>query len=151
MAGAVSLSGRISYIARDGVTRADSGARILILPEKRQGTALLSIEGFRNGAQAADLQLAQESLRLLGGAYAIADDGGRYQATLNSGGVYDVLIVSRHQSRDGRPALPAEVDRILGSYFDRPRLLIGQTQFHFSRLRYHGHEPELRDHVFVAG
>lgn len=142
------IRGRITYIAPDGESRADAGARILVLPEKRLGTARLSVAGFRSGASETDAQLARESLRLLGGAFTLADSLGNYAASLTSSGPYHLLLISRYQAGDSRPVGFDELDRVLGEYFDKPAQLIGQMRYDFSRFRYQGQEPAIRDHVF---
>jgi hypothetical protein len=143
-----SLTGRITYVTAEGESRPDAGARVLVLPEQRPGSTLLSVEGFRAHAAAADLQLAREAIRLYGGAYEIADEQGRYAAMLSSSGAYQILIVSNYQPRPAA-AVPPEVLKSLGRYFERPQLLIGQTAYEFVQWRYSGREPAVRDQVFA--
>ena len=145
--GTPALTGRISYVKADGESLPDAGARVLILPEERPGSTLLPVEGFRAHAAAADLQLAQESMKLYGGAYVMADEHGRYGADLTSSGSYEVLIISNYQSRPAG-AVPADLIKTLGRYFERPQLLIGQTAYVFTHLRFTGREPAVRDQVF---
>lgn len=142
------LVGRMTYVGADGESRPDAGARILAFPETRAGASRLSVVGFRTGASEADRQLASESLKLLGGAYAIADAEGRYQLSLTSSGPYYLLMISRYQAREGGGLLPPELSKVLGEYFESGAPLIGQTQFSFTRFRYLGREAEPRDHVF---
>jgi hypothetical protein len=141
------LTGRITYITADGESRPDAGARVLVFPEHRQGSTLLSVDGFRSSAAAADLQLARESMKLYGGAYVIADEHGRYGADLSSSGTYQVLTISNYQPRPAGP-VPADLLNSLGRYFDRPQQLIGQTAYDFAHLRFTGREPAVRDQVF---
>ena len=145
---APALRGRITYIAADGEARADAGARVLLLPESRPGTAKLSVAGFRSGASESDIHLARESLRLLGGGYVVADGQGRYEAPLASSGAYHLLLISNYQERTSSGALPADLSKTLADYFDKPTQLIGQTQFDLGRFRYQGREAAIRDHVF---
>lgn len=145
--GTQALTGRITYVTADGESRPDAGARVLIFPENRQGSTLLSVDGFLANAAAADLQLAQESMKLYGGAYVMADDHGRYGAELTSSGTYEILMISNYQSRPAG-ALPSDLLKILGRYFNRPQLLIGQTAYEFTHLRFTGREPAVRDQVF---
>jgi len=145
------LRGRITYIASDGEARADAGARVLLLPEARPGTAKLSVAGFRAGAAETDIHLARESLRLLGGGYAVADAEGRYEASLASSGPYHLLLISNYQERTSAGPLPAELSRTLAAFFDKPAQLMGQTQFDLGRFRYQGRDAAIRDHVFQRG
>jgi len=142
------LVGRITYVGADAEARPDAGARILAFPESRAGSSKLSVVGFRNGSAETDRQLAGESLRLLGGAFAVADAEGRYQLFLTSSGPYYLLMISRYQARDPGGALPSDLSKILVDYFDSPAPLIGQTQYSFTRFRYLGRESAPRDHVF---
>jgi hypothetical protein len=146
-AGTQALTGRITYVTADGESLPDVGARVLIFPENRQGSTLLSVEGFRANAADADLQIAQDSMKLYGGAFVIADDHGRYGADLTSSGTYEVLIISNYQSRPAA-ALPADLIKSLSRYFERPQQLIGQTAYEFTHLRFTGREPAVRDQVF---
>lgn len=144
---AAALTGRITYRTADGESRPDAGTRVLLFPENRQGSTLLSVDGFRSNAAAADLQLARESMKLYGGAYVIADEQGRYGADLSSSGTYEILIISNYQSRPAGP-LPPDLLKALGRYFDRPQQLIGQTAYEFAHFRFTGRETAVRDHVF---
>ncbi|HVJ87351.1 MAG TPA: hypothetical protein VM452_16960 [Caulifigura sp.] len=144
---APALTGRITYVTADGESRPDAGARVLLFPENRQGSTLLSVEGFRANAAAADLQLARDSMKLYGGAFVTADEQGRYGADLSSSGTYEILIISNYQSRPAGQ-LPPDLLKALGRYFDRPQLLIGQTAYEFSHFRFTGREPAVRDQVF---
>jgi len=144
---APALTGRITYITADGESLPDAGARVLMFPEQRQGSALMSVDGFRASAAAADLQLARESIKLSGGAFVIADERGRYGADLTSSGTYEILIISNYQSRPAGP-LPGDLLKALARYFDRPQQLVGQRSYEFFHLRFTGREPAVRDHVF---
>lgn len=146
-AGAQALTGRITYINADGESLPDAGARVLIFPEHRQGSTLLPVAGFLANAAEADLQIAQESMKLYGGAYVMADDHGHYGADLTSSGTYEILIISNYQSRPAG-ALPADLLKSLARYFDRPQHLIRQTAYEFTHLRFTGREPVVRDQVF---
>jgi len=143
----LALTGRITYVTADGESRPDARARVLIFPEIRQGTTQLSIDGFRADAADADLQLARESMKLSGGAYVLADELGRYGANLSSSGTYQILMISNYQSRPAGP-LPADLQKALARYFDRPQQLIGQRAYEFTHLRFTGREPAVRDQVF---
>jgi hypothetical protein len=144
---APALTGRITYVTADGESRPDAGARILLLPELRPGSTLLSVDGFRANAAAADVQLAQDALKLLGGAFTSADEQGRYGADLSSSGVYEILIVSNYQSRPAGP-LPEDLLKALSRFFDRPQQLVGQTAYEFTHIRFTGRESSVRDQVF---
>ena len=142
------LTGRITYDSDDGGTKPDAGARIIALPEQRQGTAMIAVVGFRAGADEADQQLARASLRALGGDIAVADEQGQYTIRLPSAGAYQLLILSRHQPRDDAVPPDAALQRALAAYFERPTGLIGAVQYHFSTFRFQGGSAAPRDHTF---
>ena len=142
------LTGRILYLTSDGVPRPDDGARILVLPQERQGTSKLSVVGFRSGASSTDQQFARSSLREAGGDYAITDSDGRYTIQLPTAGTYHVLLISRHQPRNDGEFLEPDLQRILRGYFDRPTGLIGSVMYELSEFRYQGGRPAPRDHTF---
>jgi hypothetical protein len=143
------LTGRITYDSDDGGTKPDAGARIIALPEQRQGTATIAVAGFRAGADDADQQLARASLRALGGDFVIADEQGQYTIKLPAAGAYQLLVLSRHQPRDDAEPLDAAVQRALAAYFDRPTGLVGAVQYHYSTFRFQGQSPAPRDHTFA--
>ena len=142
------LTGRISYVAVDGATRPDAGARILILPEQRQGTAKLPPEGFRPGANEEDQRLARAAIRALGGDFAIADAEGRYEAQLPQAGLYQVILLSRYQARAEGTPVEASVMQFLATYFDRPAQIVGTASTHLSQFRYRGSGTSPRDQTF---
>ncbi len=142
------LTGRITFVNSDGATGPDEGARVIVLPEQREGSAKLAVVGFRAGASSADQQLSRTSLRALGGDYTIADAEGRYTIQLPNAGTYHVLIMSRHQPRDDAGFLDPNVQRILSEYFDRPASLIGPVAYHLGPFRFQGDSASPRDHLF---
>jgi hypothetical protein len=142
------LTGRITYMSAEGNMRPDAGARILALPQQRQGTATIGVAGFRAGADVADWELARASLRALGGDFAVADDEGRYAIELPGAGQYQLFILSRHQPRDDAEAIDPGLQQSLAAYFDRPSSLVGAVQYHVSTFRFTGAAAAPRDHAF---
>jgi hypothetical protein len=142
------VTGRVSYVGADGEVRPDAGARILMLPEERQGTAKLASDGFRAGANEADLKLGVASLRALGGDFAIATADGSYSITLPQAGVYQLLILSRYQARvEGSPPDAAAM-QLLTAYFDRPPQVAGEAALHIRPFRYRGSGTTTLDQTF---
>jgi hypothetical protein len=138
------ITGRISFISTDGQSLPDAGARVLVLPEERQGTSKLPVEGFRPGAAAEDLQLAIAAARAVGGDFAIVDAGGNYSIFLPRAGVFQVLTLSRYQQRDGT----ATQSDWLANYFERPAQVVGQAAEQSSVFPYRGSGSSPRDHTF---
>jgi hypothetical protein len=144
------LTGRIQYIDTAGETRPDAGARVLVLPEERSGSAKLSADGFRAGAAAGDLRLALGSVRAIGGDFAIATADGSYTLSVPAAGLYQLVILSRYQPRPETEPMDAAALQFLGQYFDRPAQVIGDAALHSSQFRYRGSGATQRDHSFEA-
>jgi hypothetical protein len=132
--GMATLTGRLTYVSPTGEPKPDRGARILVLPLERTGTAKLSTTGFRVGASDADQQVLAAAVRALGGEITLAGEDGTFSIAVPEGGRVGILMASRYQSRDDSSPLPEPVTRFIGSYFDRPDLLIGQVQYHFQTV-----------------
>lgn len=141
------LTGRISYIASGGEIHPDAGARVLVLPEERQGSLRLPADGLRPGANEQDLRVAVAAIRALGGDFCVADAEGRYAIHLPQAGLYQVLILSRYQPRDGGAAYHQAL-QFLTAYVDRPAQVLGETAVQISPFRYRGSGTTPRDHTF---
>ncbi len=141
------LTGRVSYIATGGELHPDAGARILVLPEERQGSTRLSAEGLRPGANEQDLRIAVAAIRALGGDFCVADADGRYTIHLPQAGLYQVLFLSRYQPRDNGAAYHQAL-QFLTAYFDRPAQVLGETAVQISPFRYRGSGTSPRDQTF---
>lgn len=148
--GGVAVTGRVTYRTAGGDSRPDVGARVIVLPEQRTGTAKLSVVGLRPADVDADFRLARAGLRALGGDVASVDAQGSFSIGLLRAGTYHILILSHHQARDNADETGdrAAVQTVLEAYFDRPRSLLGRLQFHLDVLRYSGSGAQLRDHTF---
>lgn len=128
------IRGEVSYVAPGGSLKPDHGARVLVLPLVRQGSAKIVGTGFRVGADAVDRQLLAASAEALGGELQLADDAGRFMVELASPGEYGVLIASRYQSRPEQVPLPERCQQFLAQYFERPDLMIGNVQYRYQQL-----------------
>lgn len=133
----LALNGRITYETATHETRPDKGARVMLLPVTRGGTAKLTEAGFRANADPIDSEMLRESVRVLGGAFTLADEAGGYQLEKLAAGEYLLVIASRFQSRDNDQTLPQESVQVLNRYFAFPARLLGQVavQAQFVRLR----------------
>jgi hypothetical protein len=139
------LQGRITYKTEAGESHPDRGARVMVFPAKRTGDTRLSVVGFRPGDSLADQQIANATLKELGGAAATADDQGEYQLSLEAG-TYQILVLSHFQSGDGTTKAP-NLKKWLADYFEVPEQLLGRVQHAFSRLRING-TGEVWDYAF---
>ncbi len=144
----LAIEGRVTYVNASGETRPDSGARILAIPARRTGTTKLGTASFIAGSNAVDLRLAQASIRVLGGDYALAGADGHYEIRLPATGKYQLLIVSRYQGRDPlQTGDPAGVG-VLKDWFEQPRSFFGQTQSIVTEVQFDGQNSSIRDQVF---
>jgi hypothetical protein len=142
------ISGRITYKTADGGSLPDRGARVLVLPRERDGTAKLSAAGFRAGDHPTDVRFATAALRALGGDLAIADDGGKFTLQLANPGTFHIVVISNYANRADSDEIDPELIRVLTPYFDQPSQIIGRTKVHFGQVRYKGTGTEIWDHSF---
>lgn len=143
-----SVRGRITYLTESGERRPDRGARVLLLPEKRDGTAKLAVAGFRAADSDADALVAAAGLRALGGDIAVVDDAGNFEVNSLKPGTYRILALSHFQPRDEKQPLNASLKGILDNFFDRSEQLLGKCRYHLGELKYSGKDAELWDHSF---
>ena len=143
------LSGRITYVTPSGDSRPDRGARVIVFPPQRGGSAKLSVAGFRAADEAADMQVAAASLKALGGALAVVGDDGTYSLTVPGPGDYQVLVLSHFQPRDSDKQTSARLRSLLESYFDRPDQLLGRLDYHHTQVRHKGVDSEIWDYSFA--
>lgn len=142
------INGRLTYVSVSGDSHPDSAARVLVLPDSREGTAKLTVEPFRSGAAEGDLRIAIAAIRAAGGDFVVADQDGRFTISLPKAGGYQLLLMSHYQPRDERDLLEPGTMSLLEQYFDRPKQLIGATAYHLSRFSYRGDGVSPRDHTF---
>ncbi len=145
---APAISGRITYKTPDGESLPDRGARVLILPREREGTAKLSANGFRAADHPADVRLAQAALRSLGGDLALTDDGGKFSVQLPNPGTFQIIVISNYASRDKTEETDPELVRHLTPFFEQPSQVLGRTKVHSGQVRYKGTGGEVWDHSF---
>ena len=133
----VAFRGRLTFRTDDGDRKADQGARIIVLPVERKGTAKLSVTGLRSGDQAEDQQFVEAGIRTLGGDVATTTGSGEFEIKLPGSGQFYILALSNSLSRDDEVDT-FEVEQALTSYFERPAQLLGQFMHHFEEVRYSG-------------
>lgn len=133
----VAFRGRLTYRTEDGERKADRGARVIVLPVERKGSAKLSVTGLRSGDQAEDQQFAETGIRTLGGDVATTTDTGEFEIKLLGSGQFYILALSNSLSRD-EEADVSDVEEALTSYFERPTQLLGRVMHHFEEVRYSG-------------
>ena len=143
------IRGRISYRTTEGSTKPDTGARVIVLPEKRAGIAKLPVDGFWSGANDADFRLAVAGLRELGGDAALVDADGNFEIKLPpTAGSYQLIAISSHNANEFNTPIPPSMNSILSEYFDRPKTLIRRLTFERSTVKFSGDAAESWDHTF---
>ncbi|MCX7422522.1 MAG: hypothetical protein NT013_23665 [Planctomycetia bacterium] len=142
------VRGRVTYQTDAGERRPDRGARVLLLPEKREGSAKLSVVGLRSADTDADVQIAATTLKAAGGEVAVVDELGNYEIGTLKPGTYRIVALSHFQPRDKRETLDGSLKGILDNFFDRSEQLLGKCRYHVGQLKYSGKETELWDHQF---
>ena len=147
---APALRGHITYKTEAGENRPDRGARVIVLPQNRQGQAKPAAVGFRAADSEADVKFATASIRALSGNVAVVDDEGNFEITLPAAGTYHILVVSHYQSCGENASTNAELQKVLESFFNKPGQLLGSLCYQFSQVRYKGHGTELWDYSFAV-
>ena len=142
------MRGRITYRTDTGESRPDTGARVIVLPIRREGEVRLPIAGFRAADSDADFQVARAAVRALGGDVARVGEDGSYEILLTNAGQYHVLVLSRFQPQTTERPTDAGLKSILESWFARPDQLLGQVRHQLGQTRYSGEAPQLWDHSF---
>ncbi len=142
------VRGRVTYQTDAGERRPDRGARVLLLPEKREGSTKLSVVGLRSADTDADVQIAATSLKAVGGEVAVVDESGNFEIGALKAGTYRILALSHFQPRDKRDTIDGSLKGILDNFFDRSEQLLGKCRYHLGELKYSGKETELWDHSF---
>jgi hypothetical protein len=140
------ISGAVTWQSADGQVRQDGGARVLAFPAGFPAAPPLAVAGFRAGTVPTERARAIAVIRAAGGDYAIADTAGRFTLQL-AAGRYQVLFLSRHQSRDSTQPPDEGINRLLAAYFDEPAGLVGSVGAALANAEFDGTSLQL-DHAF---
>ncbi len=146
--GQIAVRGRITYKTEQQSTRPDKGARVIVLPESRDGEARIPHVGFRGGDTPFNFKVAEAALHVLGGDAAIVNDKGEYEINLPEAGRYHIVIISHFQSRDESAKVDVSLRGLLRGYFDRPEQLLGKLAFRFDEINFNGDDVEIKDFTF---
>lgn len=142
------ITGRVTYVSEAGDTRPDDGSHIIALPKARGGTVKLDVAGFMVGSGGVDFQVAVAALNALGGDLVTADENGDYAIHLDEAGEYQLLVISRHQSRPWQVGVESDVQLLLDRFFIRPSTLLGQLAYQVQDVQYRGQGTSPRDISF---
>jgi hypothetical protein len=144
----VAFRGRLTYRTAEGDRKADRGARVIVLPVERKGTAKLSVTGLRSGDQTEDQHFAASGIRTLGGDVSTTDESGEFEIKLPGSGQFYILAMSNSVSRD-EAVDASDVEAALATYFERPTQLLGRVRHHFEEVRYSGDGVTPWDYSFA--
>jgi|GEM_PF-3747577 len=143
------VPGTVTFTDTKGAALPDRGARVLILPIVRRGSARIPGHGFRVGADETDWNILVSSVRALGGDCVITDGQGRYSLSVPTPGQYGILIVSRAQQRRPGDHPGAGPRKFLETYFERSDQMMGTSQVEFREIRLDGTTQSSRSTHFL--
>jgi hypothetical protein len=118
----------------------DEGAAIAVIPQTQDRPAEKApIEGLRPGDPTPDAgHRGIAILRELGGGYARADAGGRFQVRLPSRGRYLVLIISHEKPVRSADEIDTADVLKLGPYFVNAADLLGDRRYQLRQETFRG-------------
>jgi hypothetical protein len=117
----VPVEGKVLLRPRDGATRGDEGAVIIVLPAGKSPAKRLPITGLQlSDSPPVVGDATSVALTEFGGAVAWANASGAFTLFVPAAGSYNILILSRQAT--GAPVAPLQKPDIseLGKYFDAP-------------------------------
>jgi hypothetical protein len=138
--------GRITFLS-NGQRKPDRGARVIVLPRDRSGSAKLAVTGFRSGDSPEDHRVSVAALTAMGGAFATASDEGEFEVSLPASGQFYVLVLSNSLTREAEE-IGASVEEAVSPYFDRPTQLVGRVRCYVEEVRWSGEGTEPWDYSF---
>jgi hypothetical protein len=105
------------------------------VPQAERLEERIGVAGLRPGDPPPEpMQRGVEIIRTIGGAYARADDQGRYQLRLPDRGTYYVLVVSNHAEQASLDEIKTPDLLKMGRYFDTPTDLLGKQKYQWTEI-----------------
>ena len=127
------VTGSVTY-AEGPRSRVDVGAVAMLLPQGRRPDEKIPIKGLRPAdRQAGEGEKGIAMLRDIGGAYARADENGRFELQAPNSGRYWLVVISRERKRSGagRELQNADLAK-LARFFESAAGLFGDREFRIS-------------------
>jgi len=115
-------------------SRVDVGAVVMLLPQGRRPDEKIPIKGLRPADRQADEgEKGIAMLRDVGGAYARADENGRFELQVPNSGRYWLVVISREQKRTGagRELKNSDLAK-LARFFESAVGVLGDREFRIS-------------------
>lgn len=126
------VQGTVSYALR-GATLPDAGAVIMFLPQTKDPGRRLAADGLRPDDPLGQAPLAgAEELRNMGGAYARADEQGRFEVQLADPGTYFVLFLSGNARRQAGQDVQTQDLVKISRFVDGASDLLADSRYQFS-------------------
>lgn len=144
------ITGRITYRSETGESRPDRGARVIVFPSSRNGSARFSAVGLRPGDDDVDFTMTKTGLQLAGANVTRVDDEGKFEIKLPAAGSYQILVVSRFVSQNLNEQSDSKMDKTLNEFFLKPAEVIGKLATVFGPVSFNGEQPIKWDHAFEA-
>ena len=142
------IRGRITYRTQSGEVKPDKGARIIVLPVQRDGSALIPSAGVQDDSEeGADRELTSTMIRQLGGDFQTTDESGEFSVQLPNAGRFHLLVLSNALPREVGDNID-DIESVVGRYFDRPPTVLGRVQIYLDEVQYSGTGTTPWDHSF---
>jgi len=120
------LKGVVRFVNDSGISAADAGAIVLLLPTENTSKLRLDARPLREFADSKARQAIEAALETLGGSVRQADSSGTWTALVPSNVALTMTVISRHRSRPDSQPVPAEVLESLSLWFDSPIHITGR-------------------------
>jgi len=119
------LHGTVTWTEPGRDSSPDSGALVLLLPVRREGTWLLDSRALRSDAVDVEQAAITAALNALGASVQVTDEDGQFELQKRSEAAAALIVISRHVTEtDG--SLEANVRDALARWFENPAQLVGR-------------------------
>jgi len=119
------LHGTVTWTEPGRNASPDSGALVLLLPIRREGTWLLDSRALRSDAVDVERAAITAALNALGASVQVTDQDGQFELKKRSEAAAALIVISRHVTEtDG--SLEANVRDALARWFENPAQLVGR-------------------------
>ena len=132
----VPLDGRITFSSRESAPQADAGAVVIVLPNDKSPDKPLPATGFRpDDPPAGPSDPGVSALAALGGAMTRTGEDGRFALVVPRPGLYHILIISRHSTRNSGEVLERQHLKELANYFDAPEDVLRRFRYEWIQCK----------------
>ena len=114
------VSGRITWRNSESAELPDAAALVLLLPSQHPGAMKLDGTSLREVQKNTDQQAIAAALLQFGGSFTRAETDGHFRLPRRSESEMQLIVVSRHRSRQDEEKLLPAIHEILNRYFVSP-------------------------------